>query len=443
MIVKLRLTAAIVIVALLAPGAAARPLRAQQEEAERLTPEEEREARDLAASLVRRFAAAKDYAPLLEEFFVRDLAERLGGEASAAEVPTEDSFPFLRFVEPETVRQVDATDLRRFYAATLNCYFLAELRGRVAKYAKNKDRREEEDEKEAELRDYFPPDALTAAQRNPLLAKMIEEADDSDKPAEPEDESKAGEGDEADGKLMLKGVVNFREMTATLEEVAALLRSSLKSLPADPLAGLLGEDLSASELAGEAVMDVKVEELNEPFRGEPEGARLVCVTARMFHIDLVQVERRFRVLNVSSESYELQTDEQRRSAERLAELLRAIQSGDTEMFEELLREGVNVNAKEADGGMTPLHYAALHKRPNMLRALIDRGADVNAKNRHGNTVLLYATNSPEVTLALLSAGADVNAENGNGLTALKIASRYSSKEAREVVRILKNFGARE
>lgn len=432
---KLRLTAALVLSALLAAGGAA---RAQQEEAKRLAPEEEREARDLAASLVRRFGETRDIAPLLGEFFVGDLAERL-----RAASPEEDGLHPAKFVAPDALARADAADVRRFYAAALNCYLLAEARGRVVAYTKNKDRREDEGAAEPGLRDYFPPEALAAARRSPVLARLIDEADDEDRPTETNDEATVSD-EGGDAKFKPMGAETFLETTDVLEEVAAALRASLKSLPAEPLSRLFGENLPAGELAGEAEMEIEVDQLSDPFRGEEEDARIVCATARAFHVDLVRVEGRFRVLSVSADDgYKLRTDEQRRRDAGLAELFRAIESGDAETFERLLAEGASVNAKQPDGGWTPLHQAALHNRPDMLEMLIERGANVNAKNSHGNPVLSYALRSAAMTRALLEAGADPNVPDGQGNTALTVAAWHSDEEAREVVSLLKSFGARE
>ena len=39
---------------------------------------------------------------------------------------------------------------------------------------------------------------------------------------------------------------------------------------------------------------------------------------------------------------------------------------------------------------TPLHLAVRRKHPAVVQTLINRGADVNVKNRHGSTVLFLA-----------------------------------------------------
>ena len=73
---------------------------------------------------------------------------------------------------------------------------------------------------------------------------------------------------------------------------------------------------------------------------------------------------------------------------------------------------------------TPLHKAAKsNKNPNKIRALINKGADVNARNSYGNTPLHNATiyNNFEVVTALIDAGSDVNAKNNDDDTPLHCA----------------------
>ena len=61
---------------------------------------------------------------------------------------------------------------------------------------------------------------------------------------------------------------------------------------------------------------------------------------------------------------------------------------------------------------TPLHYAALYGNTESVRILIDRGADVNARNKSGATPLIYAAYNFEKTRLLVEKGADVNAKSG-------------------------------
>ncbi len=59
-----------------------------------------------------------------------------------------------------------------------------------------------------------------------------------------------------------------------------------------------------------------------------------------------------------------------------------------------------------------------------IRALVEAGAYVNARDKHGWTVLMIATanGQTDAVKVLIKAGADVNAVDKDGVTALMIAA---------------------
>jgi ankyrin repeat protein len=74
--------------------------------------------------------------------------------------------------------------------------------------------------------------------------------------------------------------------------------------------------------------------------------------------------------------------------------------------------------------------AVAEKHPEVVRALIDRGADVRARSKGGFTALLFASQQGEVASAkmLLAAGADVNATTPKNGTALVVAAASGREE---------------
>lgn len=70
-------------------------------------------------------------------------------------------------------------------------------------------------------------------------------------------------------------------------------------------------------------------------------------------------------------------------------LIIAVRSADLEEVRFLLNNGVDVDARTAYG-RSALHEAALYGLPDIASLLIERGADVNARNPRGETPLFYA-----------------------------------------------------
>ena len=67
-------------------------------------------------------------------------------------------------------------------------------------------------------------------------------------------------------------------------------------------------------------------------------------------------------------------------------LYKAIQLGDYEGVELILASGVDVNAKVVDDDLitTPLHIAAESPSVNVLKYLLENGADIDAEDSNGN-----------------------------------------------------------
>ena len=82
------------------------------------------------------------------------------------------------------------------------------------------------------------------------------------------------------------------------------------------------------------------------------------------------------------------------------DLFRAAEEGDVGGIRQCLASGCSINVKD-HAQMTPLHHAAMAKKPEVIRLLIERGADVNARDRYGMTPLLYSGMDPEIMKPLL------------------------------------------
>jgi hypothetical protein len=85
-------------------------------------------------------------------------------------------------------------------------------------------------------------------------------------------------------------------------------------------------------------------------------------------------------------------------------LFRAIEKNNLKQVKQLIADGADVNARTQDAstvsivmysvpyakGSTPLHAAALLGHDDSARLLLEKGADINARNNEGHTPLDYA-----------------------------------------------------
>ena len=123
----------------------------------------------------------------------------------------------------------------------------------------------------------------------------------------------------------------------------------------------------------------------------------------------------------------------KKSKETAAELIRFLRdpfNNSTTTAVEPRQRGANVNAVNKYGD-TPLHRAASNNNKESAAELIQRGADVNVVNMYGDTPLHWAAwiNSKEAATELIQHGADINAVDKDGDTSLHIAAWINSNDA--------------
>ena len=110
----------------------------------------------------------------------------------------------------------------------------------------------------------------------------------------------------------------------------------------------------------------------------------------------------------------------------------------------LLKNASKNDVEKRNGfGWSPLYYASSRNHPNIIKLLLEAGADVNGVMEHnGDTPVIVASenDSAEALEYLIEQGADINQTNNNGDTALFCASRYNTKETLAVVKLLHKNG---
>lgn len=94
-----------------------------------------------------------------------------------------------------------------------------------------------------------------------------------------------------------------------------------------------------------------------------------------------------------------------------------------EIVELLLKYPLDINSKGVDD-CTPLHYAIGKEDNNVVKILIDKGADLNIPDKNGNTPLMSATDmfddDDTIIKLLLENGADPNIKNNYGVSVYKL-----------------------
>lgn len=121
-------------------------------------------------------------------------------------------------------------------------------------------------------------------------------------------------------------------------------------------------------------------------------------------------------------------------------LLKAAEAGDTATLEALLARGADPN-QENDGGFTALILAARAGSVPAIQALLGHGADPNLRGGVNDwTPVMHAIhkNQQAAVAVLLDGGAGVNARSKHGVTALMMAAGYGDTP---IVELLLDHGA--
>ena len=105
-------------------------------------------------------------------------------------------------------------------------------------------------------------------------------------------------------------------------------------------------------------------------------------------------------------------------------LVETIRKQDLEAVKQALAKGADLEAPDPLLGVTPLNWASLLGNVEIARMLIEKGADINGRNRDGNQPLHNASflGRAAIVELLLNNGADANARNDKGETPMVSAT---------------------
>ena len=130
--------------------------------------------------------------------------------------------------------------------------------------------------------------------------------------------------------------------------------------------------------------------------------------------------------------------------EPVTPLYKAAGEGRTEIVRYLIEKGADVNFRGKEWGHTPLSEAAGRGFDDVVEVLLKAGADPKIKDRNGYTPLLVAAatsgGDAEKVQALVDAGASLDAKDNRGFNALDLALKRTDMRAGDVVKLLESKG---
>src|SRR6516225_1870575 len=124
---------------------------------------------------------------------------------------------------------------------------------------------------------------------------------------------------------------------------------------------------------------------------------------------------------------------------KVTALIAAVRAGNRPEIERQIAATPEVVKGVDEGGSTALHHAAGYGPLANVELLLNKGADVNAKNGRRSTPLHWAIYDEAKVRLLLSKGADVNARQAQGRTPLFLAAMLG--DSVPTMRLLLTAGA--
>lgn len=124
---------------------------------------------------------------------------------------------------------------------------------------------------------------------------------------------------------------------------------------------------------------------------------------------------------------------------KVQSLISAVRSNDRGAIRKMLSADADLIKAKDSGGSTLLHHAAGFASLETMQFLLDKGADPNAANRRKSTPLFWAIHDEAKVRLLLAKGADVNAKQADGRSVLYQAASIGNGAA--IAKLLLEKGA--
>lgn len=128
------------------------------------------------------------------------------------------------------------------------------------------------------------------------------------------------------------------------------------------------------------------------------------------------------------------------------DLLNAVKREDIQAVQYAIERGANVNVRVIGGiltGYTALMFATYRGRVDIVKLLIEQGADIHATTKLGDSALFIAITQEHANVAklLIEQGANVHSHNRHGENPLMVAIN-TEKAMPEVIKSLLDHGAK-
>lgn len=120
-----------------------------------------------------------------------------------------------------------------------------------------------------------------------------------------------------------------------------------------------------------------------------------------------------------------------RTAKDESPLMLASLRGHLDLVRKLINRGADVNKT----GWAPLHYAATSGHVEIMELLLENHAYIDAESPNGTTPLMMAAlyGSPASVKLLLDSGADAVLRNQLGMTAIDFANKANRRDSAELI----------
>ena len=117
-------------------------------------------------------------------------------------------------------------------------------------------------------------------------------------------------------------------------------------------------------------------------------------------------------------------------------LQEALAFGNTLIGMDLIQRGIDVNHRDRYG-QTPLHYCGLYKNPDITKAVLVNRGNPNIKDIYGNNALwtsvFNARGNYEIVKMLVENGGDVMSKNASNRSPLDFARQINDQRLIEIL----------